>query len=137
MGVELLLDTGPLVALLDADQPQHTACAELFRGWRGPMLTTDAVLTEATHLLSADSRGPARCVEFVVKGGASVVHGGARRFERVLMLLRKYADGPMDYADATLVALAEELRTEHIFTLGRRGFDTFRWAGRRPFRIHP
>jgi predicted nucleic acid-binding protein len=87
--------------------------------------------------LSADSRGRARCVEFVLRGGATVVQGGGGRLERVLALLRKYADIPMAYADATLVALAEELWTAHVFTLDRRGFETHRWAIRRSFRIYP
>lgn len=43
----------------------------------------------------------------------------------------------MDYADATLVALAEEFRTEHVFTLDRRGFLAYRWGGRRAFRLYP
>jgi predicted nucleic acid-binding protein len=137
VAAELLLDTGALVALLDADQESHQRCVDFFRGWRRPVVTTEAVVTEATHLLSVDSRGRARCVEFMVSGGAVVIHGGMARLQRVLALIRKYADVPMDYADATLVALAEELATAEVFTLDRRGFTTYRWRGRRPFHVHP
>ena len=137
MGAELLLDTGPLVALLDADQREHAKCAAFFARWTGSVVTSEAVVTEATHLLSRVSGGRARCLEFVLRGGATVVQGGRRRLERALELVRRYADTPMDYADATLVALAEELTTGDVFTLDRRGFLTYRWAGRRPFRLRP
>ncbi|MEI9950223.1 MAG: hypothetical protein WDO74_14910 [Pseudomonadota bacterium] len=43
----------------------------------------------------------------------------------------------MDYADATLVALAEELETPNVFTLDLRGFRTYRWKTRRAFKIYP
>ena len=137
MAGELLLDTGPLVALLDADQRDHARCVAFFDGWRGPVVTTEAVVTEATHLLASDTRGAATCVEFFVHGGAIVVHGGVSRLERVLELVRRYADIPMDYADATLVALAEELRAADVFTLDRRGFLAYRWGRRGTFRVHP
>ena len=137
MAAELLLDTGPLVALLDADQRDHARCVEFFDGWRGPIVTTEAVITEATHLLASDTRGVATCLEFFVTGGATVINGGLGRLERVLALVRRYADLPMDYADGTLVALAEELRAADVFTLDRRGFLTYRWGHRRTFRVHP
>jgi len=137
VAAELLLDTGPLVALLDADQREHGECAAVFDRWRGSVVTTEAVVTEATHLLSRVSEGRARCLEFVLRGGATVVQGGRRRLERALELVRRYGDMPMDYADATLVALAEELTTGEVFTLDRRGFLTYRWDGRRPFRLRP
>ncbi len=137
MAAELILDTGPLVALLDADQRDHARCVAFFEGWRGPVVTTEAVVTEATHLLATDTRGPAACVDFFVKGGATIVNGGIARMQRVLELVRRYGDVPMDYADATLVALAEELRAADVFTLDRRGFLAYRWAARRAFRVHP
>jgi len=54
-----------------------------------------------------------------------------------LVLVRKYRDTPMDYADASLVVLAEELGTDRVFTVDRRGFATYRLSGRRAFRIVP
>ena len=50
-------------------------------------------------------------------------------------LMEKYADTPMDFADATLVLLAEDLDVDEILTLDRRGFSVFRIARRRPFRL--
>ncbi len=51
--------------------------------------------------------------------------------------MEKYHDLPMDYADATLVALAEESETDHVFTLDRKGFSTYRLRGRKAFRLVP
>ena len=56
---------------------------------------------------------------------------------RVRKLLDKYADLPMDYADATLVALAEELGTAAVFTTDRTDFSIYRLKDRKPFHILP
>ncbi len=53
--------------------------------------------------------------------------------KRVAALMEKYQDVPMDFADATLVALAEDLDIPHVFTLDRRGFSSFRLKGHKPF----
>jgi predicted nucleic acid-binding protein len=52
-------------------------------------------------------------------------------------LLEKYANLPMDFAAATLVALAEETGTDLVFTTNRRDFEIYRIRGRRPLRIVP
>jgi predicted nucleic acid-binding protein len=51
--------------------------------------------------------------------------------------MAKYRDLPMDDADATLVALAEEIQTDNVFTLDRRGFSTYRMHGRKAFHLIP
>jgi predicted nucleic acid-binding protein len=51
--------------------------------------------------------------------------------------MAKYRDLPMDYADATLVALAEESETDRVFTLDRKGFSTYRLPGRKAFQVLP
>lgn len=68
---------------------------------------------------------------------AEVLAPTAARYDRALALMRKYADVPMDLVDALLVAAAEERDTDMILTLDRRGFDTYRIAGRRRFQILP
>ncbi|HEY3236874.1 MAG TPA: PIN domain-containing protein [Polyangiaceae bacterium] len=131
----LLLDTGPLVALLDASEHRHADCVAYFRNWRGVALTTEAVVTEATHLLRRVDR--AVCLDFIRRGGATVVPWSRSRLDRVIELIKTYASVPMDYADATLVVLAEEAGLKRVFTLDRRGFETYRWGQRRKFHIVP
>jgi predicted nucleic acid-binding protein len=137
VAAELLLDTGALVSVLDRSQTHHAACRRLFDDWDGAMVSTEAVLTEATHLLSGVRGGPTACVDFFLRGGAVLVPSTSASLRRVRALLNKYADLPMDYADATLVALAEELDTTFVFTTDRTDFSIYRLKDRRPFRVLP
>ena len=125
MAGELLLDTSALVSLLDRSQTHHKACASFFKRWTRPVLTTEAVLTESTHLFGR------------VEGGAVLVPGSTEALERAEAIMRRYLDVDLDYADATLVVLAEDVGTEHVFTLDRRDFGALRWRGKRPFQVHP
>src|ERR671923_1138406 len=70
---ELLLDTGALVSLLDRSQTQHLKCRRAFADWTGSVLSTEAVLTEAAHLLAGVEGGRAACVDFFLSGGALLV----------------------------------------------------------------
>ena len=137
MAGELLLDTGALVSLLDRSQPRHREFVEFFTAWDGPVVTSEAVLTEATHLLSRAQRGPETCLEFFLRGGAILVPSNEASLARCRQLIRKFEDQPMDYADATLVVLAEELETELVFTTDRADFEVYRWDGRRHFQVLP
>lgn len=71
MAGELLLDTGALVTLLDRSQRLHARFVEFFDSWPGPLISSEAVLTEATHLLGRVPGGPEACLEFFVAGGAA------------------------------------------------------------------
>ncbi len=134
---ELLLDTGALVSLLDRSQTHHDACRRFFDAWKGPVVSTEAILTEATHLLASIDGGVTTCVEFFLQGGAVLVPSTPASLTRVRVLLAKYADLPMDFADATLVTLAEELDSALVFTIDRTDFSVYRLKDRKPFRIVP
>jgi predicted nucleic acid-binding protein len=77
MAGELLLDTGALVSLLDRSQPHHRRFTEFFHGWHGAVASTEAILTEATHLLGRVEKGRDLCLEFFLSGGATLVPSGA------------------------------------------------------------
>jgi predicted nucleic acid-binding protein len=134
---ELLLDTGGLVSLLDRSQSAHTQFARFFSEWTAPVVSTEAVLTEATHLLGRVSGGRRACLDFFLSGAAVLVPTSATSLRRCRELVDRFADLPMDYADATLVALAEELDTNLVLTTDRRDFAVYRLAARRRFRIVP
>ena len=74
---------------------------------------------------------------FLRLGGALLVPSSRASLQRVAKLLDKYADLPMDFADATLVALAEEVDCTSVFTTDRTDFSVYRVKGRKPFRIVP
>jgi uncharacterized protein len=137
MAGELLLDTGALVSLLDRSQPHHRRFSQFFSGWQGAVVSTEAVLTEATHLLGCAPRGRDLCLDFFLAGGATLVPASLTTLRRCRVLMEMYADLPMDYADATLVMLAEELGTDLVFSTDLRDFQVYRFGRERPFRILP
>ncbi len=131
-----LLDAGPLVALLDAADPEHDRVVTVFASWRGRLLTTGAVVTEAFHLLRYASSGAEKLVEFLEHTRTTVVDvSGFDDLRRIALMMKKYADCPMDFADATLVLLAEEREHETVLTLDERGFRAYRFRGSRRFRL--
>lgn len=136
MAGELLLDTGALVSILDRGQPRHRDCTELFGRWRAPVVSTEAVLTEATHLLGRVHGGRQACLDFFLRGAATLVPTSLKALGRCRELVAKYADLPMDYADATLVVLAEELGANTILTTDRE-FSVYRFGRNRSFNVLP
>lgn len=137
MAGELLLDTGALVSLLDRSQSRHAVYTEHFETWSGEVVTTEAVLTEAIHLLARVRGGPEACLDFVLSGGAILVPTSNASLRRVRSLIEQYRDLPMNYADATLVALAEDIGTNLVFTTEHRDFSIYRIGGRQEFTLLP
>jgi len=134
---ELLLDTGAFVALVDRDEKLHDACVAALEKWTGPVVTTEAVLTETLYLVGPQWRAQQICLEFIHRGAFQMVPSSAKSLQRASLLMEKYRNVPMDFADATLVALGEELETDWVFTLDRRGFSTYRMNRNRAFQIIP
>jgi predicted nucleic acid-binding protein len=122
-----LLDTGPLVAYLDSRDPSHVQVAACWDAFRGRLVTTSAVITEAMYFVSSDRRGPGHLAELVVAAGIDVYDlCGGPELREAAALMEKYADTPMDFADATVVLLAEALDVRDVLTLDRRGFSVYR-----------
>lgn len=121
-----LADTGPLVALFDPKDRDHSAVKQSLARVRGPLVTTVPVLTEAFRLLDPSSRGAAALREWVASRGLGVWFLDPGWLGRAFELMDQYADHPMDLADASLVAAAEAHRTTTVFTLDRGDFSTYR-----------
>jgi predicted nucleic acid-binding protein len=131
-----LIDTGPCIAYLDRRDSYHDAVSRRLDTFVGQLITTPAVVTEAMHFIATVSGGPAAFAEFLVRARvhvATAVH--PRDVVAAAALMEKYADTPMDYADATLVRAGEALAVLDILTTDRRGFSTYRTARGRPFRL--
>lgn len=122
----ILVDTGPLVALFDPRDGRHLRCREVLGTIREPLATTVPVLTEAFHMLSPASRGAARLRDFIDERGLGPWFMDEARLDRAFELMERYADRPMDLADASLIVAAETLRTRRIFTIDRRDFLAYR-----------
>lgn len=137
VGATVLVDTGPLVALFDPSEDEHERCKSALAGLRRRRrLTSLAIVTEATFLLGFSQRAQQALLSFIAAGGVEIAAFDAARVSRAAALMARFADLPMDFADATLVVLAEELHTTSVFSLDRRDFAVYR-AGRRSFRILP
>lgn len=135
----LIVDTGPLVAVADADDPDHGACDELLDTDPGPLVTTALVIAEAGFLIDRQvgADAEAALVADVVEGRIVVETLTARDWQRTLELVRTYADLPLGVTDASLIALAERHRVERIATLDHRHFRVVRPAHRDAFELVP
>jgi hypothetical protein len=133
----ILLDTGAFVALLDRSEATHKRCLDFFSSFRGTVYTSEPVLTETLYLLGPSSKAQRACIDFILKGGATLAPQSSTSLVRASLLIEKYRDIPMDFADATLVVLAEEAGINEVFTLDKRGFEVYRIHGRKPFTIRP
>lgn len=120
----ILTDAGPLVALFNSGDNSHRRCVEILRGIEEPIATTVPVLTEAFHLLG--SAGAASLIRFVGEGGLQVLFSDDEALDRAFDLMAQYANARMDFADASLVAAAENLSLHRIFTIDRNDFEIYR-----------
>jgi hypothetical protein len=130
-----LIDTGAILALLDAADRWHQACAVAFETQRLPLLTSEAVLTEVFHLVSRREIGAAW--RFVRSGAIRIGGIGDTDLSVLEALMVQYRDRPMDFADATLVHLADRESASSIMTIDHDDFETYRIRGRRRFQIFP
>ena len=133
-----LTDTGALVALLDRRQTDHARCVAALSAITLPMVTTWPVFAEAMYLLARNTgaRGRDSLWRLVFTERLLLAALSASATERSAALMTKYADRPMDLADATLVALAEERDERQIFTLDNV-FTVYRLHGRTKFELIP
>ena len=130
----VVVDSGFLIALFDETDSLHERCRGFLRDYRGRFLTTEAVLTEALALLS--SAQELRCLDWLgdaVRAGLLVVDRDPLDFRSIEKLARKYADQPMDFADASIVLLATRTGVREILTADRRDFAVYRLGGRARF----
>jgi uncharacterized protein len=133
-----ITDAGPLIALIDADEADHHRCVEALGRLPLPLVTTWPAFTEAMYLLSraGGAAGRRALWKLVLTGRLEVADLPRPTVERTAALMDKYADRPMDLADATLVALAEQRNERRIFTLDA-DFHIYRLHGRRRFEVIP
>lgn len=137
MHVRALADTGALLACLDRDDPWHDRCRHVFDHFRLPLSTSGAVLTELFHLLGDNSRDMELAWAFIRSGAVTVLPITDLDLPDLEMLMRKYRDRPMDFADATLVHLAHRESFSSVFTIDYDDFETYRVGGRKRLRILP
>ncbi len=122
----VLVDTGPLVALLDRSDPDHVACQETLSSLNDSMVSVWPVITEAMYMLRAYWQAQEALWAMIEMGAVEILLLNIDDVPRMKELMRKYRDLPMDLADAALVRVAERERLRRIFTLDRRDFQVYR-----------
>jgi predicted nucleic acid-binding protein len=133
----VLLDAGPLVGCLVRTDQWHLRCTQAWPDLVGRCVTTEAVLTEASHLVRRQGGHPALPLETLVSAGVPIFAIHLPLHHRCVDLMRRYSDLGMDYADATLVALGDAIGATGVFTTDHRGFAAYRGARGRPYELHP
>lgn len=133
----ILVDAGPLVALVDADDQHHAACADALRRVKEPLGTVWPALTEAMYLLGDQPRAQEAIWEMLSRGAVRLVPLDVEDVPRIRELMKKYADRPMDLADAALVRAAERDGVKTFFTVDRKDFAIYRLHGRVRPRLIP
>ena len=131
-----ILDTGPWVALIDRSESKHDACVQWLKSYSGKLFSTEAVLTEVLYLLNFSVKAQTVAIDFVLKSVVEIIPSSIESLRKAKNLLHKYADLPMDFADATLVCLAIDTDINTIITFDRKDFSIYRLK-KYPFVILP
>jgi len=131
----LIADTGFWVALANRKDRHHHRAVERLRELAEPLVTTWPVVTETCYLLLGrlGNASQAAFVRSLSAGDFELFDLRREHGARLEALMAKYADLPMDLADASLVVLAEELGHGRILSTDRRDFGAYRWKERQPF----
>ncbi|HYM91015.1 MAG TPA: PIN domain-containing protein [bacterium] len=136
----MLIDTGPLVAVVDESDKDHRRCVNVLKRLVDPLVTTWPAVTEATYLLGQTSNpldSQDALLATIERHVVVVADLGPKDVPRLRALIRKYRDLPMDLADATLVCVAERDGIRQVFTLDTRDFEVYRIGRRETFTIIP
>lgn len=126
----ILVDAGPLVALIDADDQHHSKCVATLQTIREPLATVWPAVTEAMYLLADVPAAQDILWEMIERGPLQLLPLYVADVSRMRELMRKYADRPMDLAGAALVRVAEREGIRKIFTIDRKDFSVYRLHNR-------
>ena len=137
MAASALIDTGAILAILRPNDQWHQACTKALGLVRLPVLASEAVLTELFHLMGKHTHDMQAAWTFVRSGALTLGSITDAELPALAQLMHRYHDRPMDFADATLVRLAERESLTTILTVDVSDFQTYRIGGRRRFRILP
>jgi predicted nucleic acid-binding protein len=131
----VIVDSGAWLALANRRDRHHSRVKGVLASLREPLVSTTPVLTETSHLLLA-RLGTEALLRFVNSWASAAFEVFELRSEhapRIVVLMKKYANLPMDLADASLVVLAESLGHGRIISTDQRDFGAYRWKNRHPF----
>ncbi|HME58126.1 MAG TPA: PIN domain-containing protein [Terracidiphilus sp.] len=129
-----LVDTSFLVAVYNKSDFHHSRCMRVHQTLEQPLATCEAVIAESIHLLRYAPGAAEAILASIEEGVLEIPFKLNEAAGKVQAILRKYRDTPADFADACLIAMADELDTGDILTLDS-DFAHYRWRRTRPFRM--
>lgn len=133
----VLIDTGPLVAIINASDFYHSACTAALAQLRTPLYSCWPVLTEAAWLLRSSPISIRQLLGNLESEFLEILPLSGSEAKQVAAIMRRYAAMRPQLADAALVYLAEREGINTIFTLDRRDFSVYRFGRNRKFRVIP
>ena len=132
-----IIDTGPWVALIDRSESRHAECARWLKNFSGSLYSTEAVLTEVLYLLNFSIIAQSAALDFILETVVEIVPSNIESLKKTKSLMKKYADLPMDFADATIVSLATDTGIQHIVTFDKKDFSIYKLPKKKSFTIAP
>lgn len=133
----VLVDTGPLVAIVSRADQHHETCVETLRELPGPLYSCWPVITEAAWLLRKHTGAVKQLLNSISEGFLQLLPIDGSEAAQIAKLMEKYKNIRPQLADAALIFLAERDGFDLIFTLDRRDFSVYRSGRERLFRIIP
>ncbi|MEX0714707.1 MAG: PIN domain-containing protein [Pirellulales bacterium] len=133
----VLVDTGPLVAILSKTDQHHKACVAASQALRGPFYTAWPVITEAVYLLKGRPEAVEKLLGRVRSSKLCLLELVPEDVDGIQRILKDYGDQGFDLADATLMHLAEKSGIETVFTTDRRHFSVYRTDQGKPLTLVP
>lgn len=120
-----IIDSGPLIALFDKNDTYHEKVLTFLKSYDGKLITTWAVITEVTHMLSFNLNIQIDFLRWVHLGGLEVVDITDKDLEKIINFMEKYTNVPMDLADGSLLVVAQNLHIKEIISIDS-DYDIYR-----------
>jgi len=112
-----LIDAGPLIALFDTSDNYHDSVKEFLKHFEGLLITTLPVITEVLHMLDFNVNVQLNFLKWIDRGGIEIKQISKSQLSRIIELTKKYANIPMDFADASLIVTSEIEYIKEIITI--------------------
>lgn len=104
----------------------HESCVQWFKDYTGKLYSTEAVLTEVLYLLNFSVKAQTAAIDFVLKSVIELIPASEESLKKARILIMKYSNLPMDYADATIVCLAIDTGIQNVITFDKKDFSIYR-----------
>ena len=128
----VLVDTGPMVALFNANDNYYLQAIEFIKNNKSELYTTMPCVTETVYVLDFNINAQSDFLNWIAKGGIQIVELYNENILRCSELMKKYSDLPMDFADTCLVFLGEKMNISKVATIDR-DFDIYKLKGKKSF----